>query len=240
MNKTYRKIAVLTGAGISAESGLATFRSSNGLWNNHKVEDVASIEGFERNPALVHDFYNDLKLEIQKAKPNAAHLAVTRLQREYPAEVNVITQNVDTLHEKAGCKNVYHIHGQINQAVCLNCGHILETWGDIDTETVCLHCNIAGMMKPNIVFFGENLLCMDKVDTILRTCDLFVSVGTSGVVYPAAGFVQIAKYYGADTIEFTLDMTANNYLFDRHVYGKAGETLPPYVEELIKSLPPQA
>lgn len=240
MNKTYRKIAVLTGAGISAESGLATFRSSNGLWNNHKVEDVASIEGFERNPALVHDFYNDLKLEIQKAKPNAAHLAVTRLQRKYPAEVNVITQNVDTLHEKAGCKNVYHIHGQINQAVCLNCGHILETWGDVDTETVCPHCNIAGMMKPNIVFFGENLLCMDKVDTILRTCDLFVSVGTSGVVYPAAGFVQIAKYYGADTIEFTLDMTANNYLFDRHVYGKAGETLPPYVEELIKSLPPQA
>ncbi len=240
MNKTYRKIAVLTGAGISAESGLATFRSSNGLWNNHKVEDVASIEGFERNPALVHDFYNDLKFEIQKAKPNAAHLAVTRLQREYPAEVNVITQNVDTLHEKAGCKNVYHIHGQINQAVCLNCGHILETWGDVDTETVCPHCNIAGMMKPNIVFFGENLLCMDKVDTILRTCDLFVSVGTSGVVYPAAGFVQIAKYYGADTIEFTLDMTANNYLFDRHIYGKAGETLPPYVEELIKNLPPQA
>lgn len=240
MNKTYRKIAVLTGAGISAESGLATFRSSNGLWNNHKVEDVASIEGFERNPALVHDFYNDLKLEIQKAKPNAAHLAVTRLQREYPAEVNVITQNVDTLHEKAGCKNVYHIHGQINQAVCLNCGHILETWGDVDTETVCPHCNIAGMMKPNIVFFGENLLCMDKVDTILRTCNLFVSVGTSGVVYPAAGFVQIAKYYGADTIEFTLDMTANNYLFDRHIYGKAGETLPPYVEELIKNLPPQA
>lgn len=239
MNKTYRKIAVLTGAGISAESGLATFRSSNGLWNNHKVEDVASIEGFERNPALVHDFYNDLKLEIQKAKPNAAHLAVTRLQREYPAEVNVITQNVDTLHEKAGCKNVYHIHGQINQAVCLNCGHILETWGDVDTQTVCPYCNIAGMMKPNIVFFGENLLCMDKVDAILRTCDLFVSVGTSGVVYPAAGFVQIAKYYGADTIEFTLDMTANNYLFDRHVYGKAGETLPSYVEELIKKLPPR-
>lgn len=239
MNKTYRKIAVLTGAGISAESGLATFRSSNGLWNNHKVEDIASIEGFERNPALVHDFYNDLKLEIQKAKPNAAHLAVTRLQREYPAEVNVITQNVDTLHEKAGCKNVYHIHGQINQAVCLNCGHILETWGDVDTQTICPHCNIAGMMKPNIVFFGENLLCMDKVDTILRTCDLFVSVGTSGVVYPAAGFVQIAKYYGADTIEFTLDMTANNYLFDRHVYGKAGETLPSYVEELIKKLPPR-
>ena len=127
MNKQYKNIVILTGAGISAESGLATFRSSNGLWNNHRVEDVASVESFRRNPALVHDFYNNLKLEIQKAKPNPAHLAITRLQNEYPAEISVVTQNVDTLHEKAGNKNIYHIHGQINQAVCLNCGHILET-----------------------------------------------------------------------------------------------------------------
>lgn len=236
MTKTYHKIAILTGAGISAESGLATFRSSNGLWNNHRVEDVASVEGFQRNPALVHDFYNNLKLEIQQAKPNAAHLAITKLQQEYPAEINVITQNVDTLHEKAGNQNVYHIHGQINQAVCLNCGHVLETFGDVDTETACPNCHIMGMMKPNIVFFGENLLCMDKVDDILRQCDLFISVGTSGVVYPAAGFVQIAKYYGADTTEFTLDTTANNDLFDRHIFGKAGEKLPPYFEEMITSL----
>lgn len=183
MNKQYKNIVILTGAGISAESGLATFRSSNGLWNNHQVEDVASVEGFRRNPALVHDFYNDLKLEIQKAKPNPAHLAITRLQNEYPAEISVVTQNVDTLHEKAGNKNIYHIHGQINQAVCLNCGHILETFGDVDTETVCAQCGVTGMMKPNIVFFGENLLCMDKVETLLRSCDLFVSIGTSGVVF---------------------------------------------------------
>ena len=121
--KRYNRIFILTGAGISAESGLATFRSANGLWNNHKVEDVASIEGFERNPALVHDFYNNLKVEVQDVSPNAAHLAITTLQEKYPAEINVITQNVDTLHEKAGNKNVYHIHGQINQAVCLNCGY---------------------------------------------------------------------------------------------------------------------
>lgn len=233
MTKIYKNILILTGAGISAESGLATFRSSNGLWNNHKVEDVATIEGFERNPALVHDFYNELKVEVQKAKPNPAHLALTKLQQEYPAEINIVTQNVDTLHEKAGNKNVYHVHGQINQAVCLNCGHVLETWGDVDTETVCPHCEVAGMMKPNIVFFGENLLCMDKVEEFLRKCDLFISIGTSGVVYPAAGFVQTAKYYGADTIEFTLDMTANNYLFDKHIIGRAGETLPKYVDELI-------
>ena len=240
MNSTYKNILILTGAGISAESGLSTFRSSNGLWNNHRVEDVASIEGFERNPALVHDFYNELKIEVAKAKPNAAHLAITKLQQEYPGQVSIATQNVDTLHEKAGNQNVYHIHEQINQAVCLNCGQVMETWGDVDTETTCPHCHIMGMMKPNIVFFGENLLCMDKVEELLRRCDLFISIGTSGVVYPAAGFVQTAKYYGADTIEFTLETTANNFLFDRHIYGKAGETFPPFVDELIKKAKKEA
>lgn len=231
----YNNIFILTGAGISAESGLATFRSANGLWNNHKVEDVASVEGFARNPALVHDFYNNLKTEIQSAEPNAAHKAITKLQRESGAIVNVFTQNVDTLHEKAGNQNVYHIHGQVNQAVCMNCGRILETWGDVDTETVCPHCEVMGMMKPNIVFFGENLLCMDKVEKYLRQCDLFVSIGTSGVVFPAAGFVQTAKYYGAETIEFTLETTANNYLFDRHVFGRAGDTFSAYVDDLLKT-----
>ncbi len=234
MEKKYHNIVILTGAGISAESGLATFRSSNGLWNNHKVEDVASIEGFQRNPALVHDFYNNLKTEIQKARPNPAHLAITKLQQQYSGTVSIITQNVDTLHEKAGNKNVFHIHGQINQAVCLNCGHIIETFGDVDTETTCPACNIMGMMKPNIVFFGENLLCMDKVENLLRTCDLFISVGTSGVVFPAAAFVQTAKYYGADTCEFTLEPTANNFYFDRHIYGPAGQTLPQFIDNLIK------
>lgn len=233
MSKLYKNILILTGAGISAESGLATFRSSNGLWNNHKVEDVATIEGFQRNPEMVHSFYNDLKKDVQSAIPNAAHLAITKLQQEYSAQVNIVTQNVDTLHEKAGNKNVFHIHGQINQAVCLNCGQVLETFGDVDTQTSCSNCQTTGMMKPNIVFFGENLLCMEEVEPILRHCDLFLSIGTSGVVYPAANFVHTAKYYGADAIEFTLDTTANNYLFDRHIYGKAGETLPKFIEELL-------
>lgn len=236
MNKTYHNILILTGAGISAESGLATFRSANGLWNNHRVEDVATIEGFERNPALVHDFYNQMKSEVEKAQPNAAHLAITRLQNEYPATISIATQNVDTLHEKAGNQNIYHIHGQINQAVCLNCGSVLQTFGDVDTETICATCGTAGMMKPNIVFFGENLLCMDKVELLLRNCDLFISIGTSGVVYPAAGFVHTAKYYGADTIEFTLEPTANNHLFDRHVFGGAGTTFPAFVDELVNSV----
>ena len=231
----YHNIVILTGAGISAESGLATFRSSNGLWNNHPVEDVATIEAFQCNPDYVHDFYNGLKKELIKAKPNPAHLAITKLQKEYPAKISIVTQNVDTLHEKAGNINIYHIHGQINQAVCQNCGHIIETFGDVDTQTICPNCQVMGMMKPNIVFFGENLLYMDKVDNLLRTCDLFLSIGTSGVVFPAAAFVQIAKMNGAHTIEFNLEPTSNNYYFDQHIFGKAGTTLPAFIDELIKN-----
>ncbi len=231
----FRNIVILTGAGISAESGLATFRATNGLWNNHKVEDVATIEAFQRNPAYVHEFYNELKKELMKAKPNVAHMAITRLQQEYnAARVSVITQNVDTLHEKAGNKDVCHIHGQIDQAVCLNCGHILQGFGDVDTETICPQCQVSGMMKPNIVFFGENLLCIDKVDDLLRHCDLFLSIGTSGVVFPAAAFVQTVKYYGATTIEFNLEPTSNNFYFDKHIMGPAGTTLPAFVDELIQ------
>lgn len=232
--RKYQNIVILTGAGISAESGLATFRASNGLWNNHRVEDVATVEAFERNPAYVHEFYNELKKELVKAQPNPAHFAITKLQREYDAEISIVTQNVDTLHEKAGSKNICHIHGQINRALCLNCGHILETFGDVDTETVCPHCKIVGMMKPNIVFFGENLLCMNKVDRLLSGCDLFLSVGTSGVVFPAASFVQIAKYNGAQTYEFNLEPTSNNFYFDRHIFGPAGTTLPAFVDELLQ------
>ncbi len=233
----FKNILILTGAGISAESGLATFRAANGLWNNHKVEDVATIEAFQKNPQYVHEFYNDLKKELQNAKPNPAHLAITRLQNEYKdANINIVTQNVDTLHEKAGNRNIWHVHGQINQAVCLNCGHILETFADVDTETICPNCQVQGMMKPNIVFFGENLLYMDKVDNLLRNCDLFLSIGTSGVVFPAAAFVQTAKYHGAKTLEFNLEMTSNNFYFDRHIFGPAGTTLPAFVDEMINSI----
>lgn len=237
MTRLYKNIFILSGAGISAESGLATFRSENGLWNNHRVEDVATIEAYYRNQDYVHRFYNDMRPELFNAKPNPAHLAITKLQQEYPADnISVITQNVDTLHEKAGNKNVYHIHGQINQIVCMHCGHVFETWGDISSEDSCPQCHTTAVLKPNIVFFGEGLLYMDAVDRLLSKCDLFISVGTSGVVYPAAGFVQIAKAYGADTYEFNMETTSNNFLFDQHIYGPAGTTLPQFVDELIKSV----
>ncbi len=235
MGTPYSDIFVLTGAGISAESGLSTFRAANGLWNNHPVEDVATIEAFRRNPEYVHAFYNELKPELQQAKPNPAHLALAKLQKEYPGQVNIITQNVDTLHEKAGSSGVLHIHGQINQAVCLNCGQVMESWGDVDTQTVCPHCEVMGMMKPNIVFFGENLLCMNEVERLLNRCDLFISIGTSGVVFPAAAFVQTTKLHGAETYEFNLETTSNNFYFDHHVFGKAGTTLPRFVDDLLKS-----
>ena len=232
----FKNIFILTGAGISAESGLATFRSSNGLWNNHKVEDVATIEGFIKNPVYVHSFYNELKKELQQAEPNAAHFAISKLQQIYPANISVITQNIDTLHEKAGNNNIFHIHGQIDQAVCLNCGHIIEGFSEVLPSTTCPLCKQTNTMKPNIVFFGENLLCMDEVENLLRKCDLFLSVGTSGVVFPAASFVQTAKYYGATTYEFNLEATSNNFYFDHHIMGAAGTTLPEFINRLITEL----
>jgi NAD-dependent deacetylase len=236
MAKTYKNIVFLTGAGISAESGLATFRSENGLWNNHRVEDVATIEAYYRNPEYVHQFYNDMRPELYQAQPNDAHYAISKLQQNYPANVSVITQNVDTLHEKAGTHNVYHIHGQIDQIVCLNCGHIFHTWNDVNSDDKCENCGTVGMLKPNIVFFGESLLYTKQTDMLLQTCDLFISVGTSGVVYPAAGFVQIAKMFGAETLEFNKEVTGNNLLFDKHIYGSAGTTLPQYVDDLLNQI----
>ena len=164
MGKKYKHIFVLTGAGISAESGLATFRGSDGLWNNHKVEDVATIEGFEKNPQYVHQFYNELKPELLNAKPNLAHNYLAKLQKEYGAKVDIVTQNVDILHEKAGAENVYHIHGKIDEAICLNCGHVIQSWDDVDMSTACPHCSVCGMFKPHIVFFGEMPLYMPEVE----------------------------------------------------------------------------
>lgn len=231
-----KKIFILTGAGISAESGLKTFRDANGLWENYRVEDVASIEGFEKNPKLVHDFYNQLRPVMDKAEPNKAHFAISKLQKETKDfDAFLVTQNVDLLHEKAGSEDVHHMHGRIDETVCLKCGHVIKTLEKSAFDEACEKCGAKGFLKPNIVFFGEMPMFMDEIAIKLRTCDLFIAVGTSGVVYPAAGFVSQAKYYGAQTYLFNLEYAENNFYFDKQIIGKASETLPKFIDELIEN-----
>ncbi len=231
----YRNIVFLTGAGISAPSGLATFRSQNGLWNNHRMEDVATKEAFERCPEQVHAFVNSLKPEFFAARPNTAHLAITKLQQIYPANVSVLTQNIDTLHEQARTKNVYHIHGQINQAKCLQCGHIMETWEDVGTKTVCPACGISGKLKPDVVLFHEPILHEQMIADLLQKADLFIAIGTSGVVYPAAGFAAEAKRNGARTVLLNAEIVTGRN-FDEQIIGDAAETLPEFVSRLLLSV----
>lgn len=228
-----KNIFILTGAGISAESGLQTFRDANGLWENFNVQDVASIDGFEKNPKLVHDFYNMLRPVMNKAKPNAAHIAIAEFEKKNPnLNICLVTQNVDLLHEKAGSDNVRHMHGRIDETVCLKCGHITKTPDRSAFNDACENCGTVGFLKPNIVFFGEMPMFMDEISSKLKTCDLFIAVGTSGVVYPAAGFVMQAKYYGAKTCLFNLNHAENNAYFDEQIIGKASVTLPEFLKRL--------
>lgn len=234
-NGKTKNIVFLTGAGISAESGLSTFRDSDGLWNNHRVEDVATAEAFVRQPETVRSFYNELKKDVLSARPNPAHLAIAKLQESPLYHVTVITQNVDTLHEQAGSENVLHIHGRIDQAVCLNCGKISQALGNVTGKTPCPFCRKEGFLKPNIVFFGENLLFLDEAQNALENCDIFVSVGTSGTVYPAAGFVREALLRGAETVEINKEESANSFLFQKRFYGPAGKIVPAYVRSLSEA-----
>ena len=212
-----KNIVILTGSGISAESGLKTFRAEDGLWLNHRVEDVCTVEAFAKNPALVHSFYNELRPIMMNAVPNQGHYAITMLQEELPnININVVTQNVDLLHEKAGSKNIFHIHGRIDECVCMNCGHVIETLGDVESDDICPKCQ-ADMLKPNIVFFGEMPQYMDEVDKMLAECDMFIAIGTSGVVYPA-------------------EPCNNSSAFDNEILGKASETFPKFAEQLINEL----
>ena len=229
-----KNIFILTGAGISAESGLKTFRDANGLWENYNVQDVASIDGFEKNPKLVHDFYNMLRPIMKKAAPNAAHIAIAEFEKENEdLNVYLVTQNVDLLHEKAGSENVRHMHGRIDETVCLRCGHVIKTEEKSAFDDVCESCGAKGFLKPNIVFFGEMPMFMDEISQKLKDADVFIAVGTSGVVYPAAGFVLQAKYYGAKTYLFNLERAENNGYFDEQIIGKASETLPVFLKQKL-------
>jgi NAD-dependent deacetylase len=198
-------IIILTGAGISAESGLATFRGPDGLWEGHRVEDVATPEAFVRDPVLVHRFYDARRANLATVEPNAAHRALARLDAEWPGELLIVTQNVDDLHERAGAKRLLHMHGELKSAWCRACDARMAWEGGMGEGPACPECGVAGRLRPDIVWFGEMPYEMERIDAALMEADLFVSIGTSGNVYPAAGFVQTARYVQARTLEMNLE-----------------------------------
>lgn len=231
----FHNIVILTGAGLSAESGLGTFRDKGGLWQEFDLEEVATPEGFARNPARVHDFYNLRRRRLGTAKPNAAHLALARLEREHPGKVLTVTQNVDPLHEAAGTRHLIHMHGELARALCAACEESVHWAGDVKTETVCPACGKSGAMRPDVVWFGEMPREMDRIYEALLACDLFVSIGTSGSVYPAAGFVAEARAAGAHTVELNLEPSEGASLFAEAHYGPATEIVPGFVDRLLRS-----
>ena len=233
MMREIGNIVILTGAGISAESGVATFRGPDGLWEGHRVEDVATPEAFRRDPALVQKFYDERRAKLKSVEPNAAHRALARLDAEWPGELLIVTQNVDDLHERAGAKRVLHMHGELKSAWCLACDGRIPWEEALGDGPACSACGEAGMLRPDIVWFGEMPYEMDRIDDALREADLFVSIGTSGAVYPAAGFVQTARYCGARTLEMNLEPSLGSVYFHESRSGPAGELVPAWVEEML-------
>jgi NAD-dependent deacetylase len=233
MTDDIHNIVILTGAGVSAESGLATFRGPDGLWEGRRVEDVATPEAFARDPELVHAFYDARREKLGTVEPNAAHKALARLDEQWPGKLLLVTQNVDDLHERAGSKRLLHMHGELTSGWCLRCNERFGWTGAMGTDAECPSCGTPGMVRPDIVWFGEMPYEMERIDEALRRCDLFVSIGTSGAVYPAAGFVQTARYCGARTLEMNLEPSLGSFLFDESRTGPAGELVPKWVEEML-------
>lgn len=242
VKKQAPRLFVLTGAGISAESGIATFRASDGLWEQHRIEDVASPEGFKRDPELVQRFYNMRRAGIQDPKiaPNDAHRALVELERRWPGEFLLVTQNVDNLHERAGSRKLLHMHGELLKVRCQSSDQVYVWNGEITSATKCECCQVTGTLRPHIVWFGEMPMHMDEIFEFLDACDLFISVGTSGVVYPAAGFVAHAKGRGrARSIEVNLEPTPLTTMFDEQLAGPATKTLPGLVTRLLAEYGPR-
>jgi NAD-dependent deacetylase len=233
MNCPYRSIVVLTGAGISAESGIKTFRAADGLWEDHPVEEVATPEGFERNPQLVYEFYNQRRRQLlgDDIKPNPAHSALAKFEHDFDGAFLLVTQNIDNLHERAGSQKLVHMHGEILKMRCQNSQLVFDIREDLGFDTNCRCCRSAGNLRPHIVWFGEMPMHMNQINKALENCDLFVSIGTSGNVYPASGFYQTAKIRRANTVELNLDATGSN--FDEHRYGPASAVVPKFFEEIL-------
>jgi NAD-dependent deacetylase len=226
-----KSIVILTGAGISAESGLQTFRASDGLWCDHRVEDVATPEAYARNPALVQSFYNTRRRQLCEVEPNTAHHAIAELAEQWQGNLLLVTQNVDDLHGRALAKrktaagfSFIHMHGELCKARHEHSGEIRACYNDIETGSG---------WRPHIVWFGEMPLEMDRIERSLRNCDLFISIGTSGNVYPAAGFVAQATHHGALTVELNLEPSAGASLFDKTYYGKASTLVPDYIKQIL-------
>lgn len=233
--KEYSNIVVLTGAGISAESGIRTFRASDGLWEEHRIEDVATPEAFERDPELVQRFYNMRRQPLldNEVVPNKAHFALAKLGKKYSGNLTLVTQNIDNLHEQAGSQNVIHMHGEILKIRCCQTGQVFACERSVAVADKCDCCGQSANLRPHIVWFGEMPLFMDEIYQALENCDLFVAIGTSGNVYPAAGFVQIANQVEADSVEINLDKSIIGSEFNEAIYGKATETVPTWVSSIL-------
>jgi NAD-dependent deacetylase len=242
--QSIRRVVVLTGAGISAESGIRTFRASDGLWEEHRIEDVATPAGFERDPELVHRFYSARRHQLLgdpiegPVQPNRAHKSITSFQSQLldrgPGHRFIlVTQNVDDLHERAGTKDVCHLHGELLKMRCTWSNKVFPWAKPCSPEIRCPCCNQPGTLRPHIVWFGEVPFHLEMIERALRACDLFVSIGTSGNVYPAAGFFQVARASGAHTVELNLERSSNATLFDEGHYGLASEVVPSYFESLL-------
>lgn len=226
-------IVILTGAGISAESGLATFRDAQGLWENHDPMDIATPEAFKRDPDLVYRFYNERRQQLSEVEPNEAHRAIAKLQRDFQGSVYLVTQNVDDLHERGGSEQVCHMHGELKVALCAACHQSEQAPIHFDHRDSCSHCGQLGKIRPDVVWFGEMPYFMAEIEAQLSACSLFVAIGTSGAVYPAAGFVQEARRSGAITVELNKERSDVAGYFHEHRLGTAGTEVPELVAQLL-------
>lgn len=231
-------IVILTGAGVSAESGIRTFRAADGLWEDHRIDDVATPEAFHRDPHLVHRFYNERRKQLlsDEVKPNLAHQALALLEKEFPGNVLVVTQNIDNLHERAGTQNRIHMHGELLNLRCKESGVIYPNHQESRPEDICPCCGSSGNLRPDIVWFGERPMAMERIYTALEECDLFVAIGTSGNVYPAAGFVAVANECGALTVELNLEPSKVQSAFSHRIYGPASEIVPEFVADILRQV----
>lgn len=231
--KAIRNIVILTGAGVSAESGIQTFRDSDGLWEEHRIEDVATPEAFQRNPDMVHRFYDARRESIQSKAPNAAHIALAKLDAAWSGNLLLVTQNIDDLHERAGTKRLIHMHGEHLNAWCTACDQRSRWTGKLLDHPNCPACGMSGYMRPDVVWFGEMPYQMEEIYAALSACDLFVSIGTSGNVYPAAGFVREARNVGAQTLELNMEPSEGSAWFDDAYHGPASKLVPIWVDAML-------